>query len=276
MRHLSRGSSESLQVTGVPRRRRSVLFALIFMQPAVIACGAGGTAGESDCASDGFAGYFHTYEASRFQSGANVSYEADSEWERWIGNEGVFFIRKQTGVARGSMNAGAPALQLPPLLPEELHDEESLEYFANAGLPRCQIATVERWSLGGTGGFRPVSVLRRSFDEIPIVESIASVTWNSSRQSVSETVHWPSISGEVLEEALRIRDASTRAQSTLLINVADMLGSEFEILGPAIRHSNGASTGPFFEVAVLQVLNDGLLYNFDLGGELVLSTSSTR
>jgi hypothetical protein len=257
-------------------RSQSLLRSFVMIGLVLIgACGDGGVAEESDCASDGFAGYLHTYEASRFQTGENATYEADPEWERWIGNEGVFFIGKQNGVARGIMNAGSPALQLPSLAPEEVHDQESFDYFANAGLPRCQIGTVERWSIGGLSGSWQISVLRRSFVEIPIVESIASVRWNSSRQSVSETVHWPRISGEVLEEALRIRDASTQAQSILLINVSNMLGSEFEVLGPAIRHSNAASTGSFVEVAVLQVQKDGVLYNFDLSGELVLSISSS-
>jgi len=205
-----------------------------------------------------------------------VTYEVDPEWERWIGNEGVFFIRKQNGVARGSMNAGSPALMLPSLAPPEVHDQESLEYFVNASLPECQIATVERWSIGGTSGSWQISVLRRSFAGIPIVDSIASVRWNSRRQSVSETVNWPRISVEVLEEALRIRDESMKADSDLQMNIANLLGSEFEVLGPAIRHSNGGSIDPFFEVAVFQVLKDGWIYNFDRSGDLVQSPSPPR
>lgn len=86
-------------------------------------------------------------------------------------------------------------------------------------------------------------------------------------------MYWPAISPNVLGDAVRIRtlvqDGSN--DSSLVAAVTGLLGEEFEILGPAIRYSSSASNEMFAAIAVLQVLKDGTLYNFDVSGELVTS-----
>ena len=117
------------------------------------------------------------------------------------------------------------------------------------------------------------TVLRRSYDGIPVIESIASVRFNSESESVSETVYWPAIGPNVLGDAVRIRSIVENSwnDSSLFAGISAQLGEDFEILGPAIRHSTSASNETFAAIAVLQVLKDGVLYNFDGSGELVTS-----
>ena len=275
-RYDSRKRERLLRSTARVVRKRRWLHALALMHCA-LGCGNGENVEPlPECASEGFVEYLHTFDKSRFLVGDNVVFHADPGVDRWVGDQGVFSIDQPHGVARGIMNANSSAFALPSLSPEERHDQEALDYFAGAGLPLCQLDGVQRWWDIGPTRRSQISVLRRAFLGIPIVESVASVRWNEREQSVSETVHWPRISRKVLEDAIRIREAAEVPQSPLLTAISNDLGPDFEVVGPAVRHSTAGSVESFFEVAVLQVRKDGLLHNYDTGGERVGSPNATR
>ncbi|MEM8610152.1 MAG: hypothetical protein AAGF92_23890 [Myxococcota bacterium] len=232
------------------------------------------------CENDSLPGYLHTFEASRFFIGAEVSYEVDISRERWVGEHGVFVMR--AGSSRGTSNSTSPARDRPPLLPPELHDDETVAYFVDGGLDADQIESVTASNIvGGNGagsvevGFRYTS-LSRSWEGIPVLDSVASASWNDAGETVSEGVYWPEIPCEVLDEASLIRADIGQPDSTLVTLVRDSLGSEFEVYGPAITHASSSRPDdePFSATAVLIVSQTGTSYYFDLNGEVVRTIGS--
>lgn len=228
------------------------------------------------CANGPLHGYVHMFAASRFDTGEPVSYEVDSWSERWIGPHGTFTTRR--GSSRGSSNATSPLWERPGLLPTEMHEEEVVAYFVESGLDPDQIAGVGSGSYAGDGVQPEVgavsSWLTRAWNEIPVIDSVASARINDARQSVSESVFWPEIPCEVIDAAEVIRDDLARPHSFLLARVTEVLGPAFSVQGPAIRHASASRPDgdPLGAHAVLIVAQAQAHYEFDLAGELVATT----
>ncbi|MGB5811556.1 MAG: hypothetical protein WBG86_13545 [Polyangiales bacterium] len=226
------------------------------------------------CENDPLRGYVHTFAASRFDAGEPVTYEVDSQSERWIGPRGTFAARR--GSSRAISNATSPALERPGLVPVEVHENETVTYFTDRGLDPAQIANVGSNSLISgneveTEFVALYSSLSRAWNGIPVIDSVADARFNDARQSVSESVFWPEIPCEVLDAAEVIRDDIARPDSFLLARVEEVLGPDFTVIGTAIRHASRdrPDGDPFTARAVLAVGQLQTRYEFDLNGELV-------
>ena len=226
------------------------------------------------CENDPLPGHVHTFEASRFDPGQPMTYEVDIRSERWIGPYGTFTTRR--GSSWGSTNATSPTLERPALLPTEVHEEATVAYFVESGLDQDQIATVgSGTSVSGGGveaaGGAPFSSLSRAWNGIPVLDSVANARLNDARQSISESVFWPEVPCEVIDAADVIRADVARPDSFLLARVEEVLGTDFNVKGPAIRHASATRPDgdPFTAHAVFIVTQQETHHEFDLNGELV-------
>ncbi|MGB5809897.1 MAG: hypothetical protein WBG86_05155, partial [Polyangiales bacterium] len=161
------------------------------------------------CQLEPLRGYVHTFEASRFDAGEPVTYEVDSRSERWIGPRGTFTVRR--GASRGISNASSSARERPGLVPAEVHEQETVAYFVEGGLDPDQVASIGSNSLISGNEVETEFVafyswLSRAWNGIPVIDSVASASFNDARQSVSESVFWPEIPCETLDAAEVIRE----------------------------------------------------------------------
>ncbi len=160
-------------------------------------------------------GYAHQKEASLFRLGSGVTYLSKQNLSRSIGSEGVFVVHELNGMSMAVPNASAHVLTLPSMFDNaEAHNQHTLTYFQNAGIPKDQISGVET-SYEGVGGGSlnevhetnaPImtahySILRRSIDGIPVPDSFAFARFANDGSIVTEGVHWPAVPQKAVDEA---------------------------------------------------------------------------
>lgn len=174
----------------------------------------------------------------------------------------------------GSVSTGAPTSTKSPYGTRLAdHNDFVRNYFITAGLPVQEILSVDGHVGGGAGSlmgqaptvFEPTrfySVLSRGFDGIPIVGSFATARVDADSEIVEEAVYWPAIPQDILNEAKVL--ASTLSDTTALSAFRASLPN-----GPGrvcIRHSSGASTGPFQVYAAFSVSTSSGPRDFDGSG----------
>lgn len=193
-------------------------------------------------------GYQHTLAQSRFRIGTPVAVdENDAHIERWRGPFGAFAVDPSNFAAMGIPDADAPVG--PYGLSESAHNALVLAYFENAGIPANQIAGVHATSTmtGGGSASDPSSsmptanvsfntVLSRSINGIPVVDSVAWAKMNTNGDVDMETVFWPDIDATVAAGAAAL--AAQLADPTRVAHYKSTIGAaSTDTGGVAIRHS---------------------------------------
>jgi hypothetical protein len=93
------------------------------------------------------------------------------------------------------------------------------DYFVGTGLPSDQIGNVSIHATMSGGGLASMvdvskghldwytSVITRKIDSVPVAESVAWATFNEDGKVVKESVFWPPVPTDVVQDALALRAA---------------------------------------------------------------------
>lgn len=194
------------------------------------------------------AGYVHSLGNSRFRIGQDVSLETSGPTlRRWRGTAGAFASDPTNGWSMGVIDAEASGEAY--LLDEAVQSAMVKAYFVHAGIPETQIARVDASYVGTSEGVvgeaaTPKlesinSILRRSANGIPVVESVAWAKMTVSGQVEAETVFWPSIDMTVVSGAAalaaKMSDGAFRAAF-----IAKLPGHVYKDHGVVIHHSTAS------------------------------------
>ena len=127
------------------------------------------------------------------------------------------------------------------------HNQMVQEYFVGAGLPADQIAGVQTMYFGSATGAvgtsaQPVlesinSILMRSVNGVPVVESIAWAKLTTTGEAVMEHVFWPPIDPSVVAQAASFT-ASLADSSQHAAFLARLPGTVYKERGVVIHHTD--------------------------------------
>jgi hypothetical protein len=194
-------------------------------------------------------GYVHDISRSRFNIGQNVELELNAPaLRRWRGSQGAWAIDPSNNWSMGLLDAGAPTG--PYILDEAVHGERVKAYFIAAGIPAEQVrdvrATFEGFSGGPTSeGAMPApvqlhsinSILTRSVQGIPVIESVAWAKMTTAGGVDMECVFWPAIDAQVANRAVafakQMSDSAAHAAY-----LAKLPGQVYRDGGVVIHHTD--------------------------------------
>jgi hypothetical protein len=205
----------------------------------------------------GVAGYQHGIDRSKFVVGAGRQEKNEFGFTKVVGSEGTFAVDVQNGLAVALLNAHSQLGQVEIWYtkgPEE-HNQVVMEYFAGAGIPRNQIAGVHAtMSLTGSpngeqmprpqpnvAGFQ--SIIARTAEGIPVVDSVAWGRMHDSGEVIAEWVYWPAIPAAAVADAKKMR-AMLRSDADRSAFIAK-LPANLPAGNIVIRHSSASTSGPF-------------------------------
>jgi hypothetical protein len=236
-----------------------------------------------------YPGYVHSRGRSRFNAGAVAASRSEGGFAKSIGENGVFAVDSVTGWALAVPNADAPSTQRPPLPGSaDDHNRRTLEYFRAAGIPAAQISGVHVNALmqGGAdaSGARTgdslkayYSVLERSIQGVPVVESRAWARFNADDDVVEESVYWPALPASVDADLAALKAAAGTANFHSKLTAAVALDPKSGHL--AIHHSSPTDHRPFavqvtYDVDPMQH-RKAKTRHFDLAGREVAIPNET-
>lgn len=170
----------------------------------------------------------------------------------------------QTGGAdKGEAKAGDVETKAGYVMDPDKHNQQVVDYFLAAGVPKDQIggvhATTYLSSSGSLKDPRPAppkidgyaSVLERKIDKYPVVDSVGWARMTDQGRVVSEWVYWPAIPAKALTDARRLDELATNSGKTdFLARLPAGLPSGKVV----IRHSSAVAEGPFEVFASYDVL----------------------
>lgn len=214
---------------------------------------------------------------SKFAFGDNPSLGTANNQTRWVGRDGVATITA-SGAVTAIMNDHAPALEAPTWSddPGALEDHV-IDYFANMGIDRCQIATADITSNGsgiqtadGTVRMKwepPTVVLARAIDGISIPESRASARWVKDDRATSEALYWPTIPAKVVRDAFALQEML--GDPSQLASYKSLLPDDAQVTGTVVIHHNDQAGPAFQATAVYEVELTDETRAYDTKGMLV-------
>jgi len=217
----------------------------------------GPAAGPIPADAGGAAGYQHGVERSRFVAGPSPRRLNEFGFFKVVGSEGTFAVDMANGVAIAIPHARSSDAQKTVWYTREAnaHNQQVLEYFVAAGIPKEQIGGVHATtSLAGSGGETDArvrqprvggyqSMLERRIGDIPVADSVAWARMNDAGQVVAEWVYWPAIPARAIADARRLKDqvGSESARGAFLGRLPPNLPPGQVV----IRHSSATVTAPF-------------------------------
>jgi hypothetical protein len=262
------------------RHRQNSLYVLIVVSMAYV-CSAsaesptqGLSPGLTKIEDNGAPGYQHSLERSRFAPGlqnAEMRHINEAGFAKVVGTEGVFATNLHNGLVVALQSGGADkgddsandGTEKPSyLLDPQKHNEQVLDYFVTAGIPRDQIGGVHAntylSSSGSTKDERPTapkvdgyaSILERKVEKYPVLDSVAWARMDDQGKVISEWVYWPAIPGKVLADARRLEEQLSSRKTDFLARLPSGLPSGRVV----IRHSSATEEGPFEVYATYDVL----------------------
>jgi hypothetical protein len=188
-----------------------------------------------------------------------------------VSPEGVFAVDSRNGLALAIRSGGAnkgeakseeAEFEKPTLLDPDRHNEQVLNYFVTAGVPRDQVGRVHAntyLSASGSMNYdRPpvtrvdgyASVLERKLGSYPVLDSVAWARMDERGTVVAEWVYWPAIPAKVLADANRLEERLASNKSEFLAR----LPSDLPPGKVVIRHSSATEDGPFEAYASYDVV----------------------
>ena len=213
--------------------------------------------------------YQHTLTKTGFIVGENVRSLKDADFERVIGDLGVFATDSINGSVLGIPNGSSGREQLEPFTSDaETHNKAVLDYFISAGMPASQVGSVNVTTLMLGTGSQPdgrdspaqfvayTSVLERRIGGILVGESFAWARLAKDGSVVREGVYWPEIPTDVVDQAtqLRSRLASSSSRAQLLAAASSSLADLDESTAVVvIHHCPFTYRGAFKAFAVVDV-----------------------
>jgi len=223
----------------------------------------------------GASGYQHSLDRSRFVTGtteAKLLHVEEYGFAKVVGPDGVFATNLRNGLVvavqsggsdKGSNGNAADAKATGYVRDPDRHNQQVIEYFLAAGVPKDQIggvhATTYLSSSGSARETRPAppkidgyaSVIERKVEKYPVVDSVAWARMNGQRKVVSEWVYWPAIPAKALADARRLEElAGSSGDTEFLARLPAGLPSGKVV----IRHSSATAEGPFEVFASYDVL----------------------
>jgi hypothetical protein len=202
-----------------------------------------------------------------------------------IGRDGVFATEQLSQMTLASLNGALQDASYPA--GGDAQNAAVLAYFTNAGLPRSQVLNVTalevNFSVVSANQPNPAqnildtswnSCLSRGYLGIPIVESFAWAQLASDARSVSESVYWPDIPAETMDQVMafqaKLADPAQREAYLSLLPVGAANGTL------VIHHTSGTWQEAFAAVAAFDVTLGGTTFHYDeRGGTIVLPDSGS-
>ena len=227
---------------------RAFIFAVFLGSMAQGGAHAGTTAAQSGA----YPGFVHEVSRSRFKIGSAPMLEVDTpKFRRWRGDLGAWAIDLTNGWSMGIVNADTPTG--PYDLDEVAHGQQVRAYFVAAGLPEDQIRDVRTTYQVGGGG--PVeesssvtlqsinSILTRSLEGVPVIESVAWAKMNRAGEVEMEYVFWPPIDKEVVARAAKFarKMADSEERAAFLAKLPGVL---YKDAGVVIHHTDPSVHAP--------------------------------
>jgi hypothetical protein len=216
-------------------------------------------------------GYQHNMERSRFVTGSQAADTRrldENGFSKVVGPKGVFAVDLRNGMAMAVRSGGANkdepraddavSFSMDP----DKHNEQVVDYFVTAGIPRDQVGGVHAntyLSASGTAsdGRPPVvkvdgyaSIVERRIENFAVVDSVAWARMDEQGGVVSERVYWPAIPAQVLRDAKRLEEQTTSGKTEFL----PRLSADLPPGKVVIRHSSATEEGPFEVYASYDVL----------------------
>ena len=160
----------------------------------------------------GAVGYQHSLERSRFVPGAELRRVEEHGFWKVVGPDGVFATDLHNGLVvasqsggtnKGEAKAGDVVVKAGYVMDPDKHNQQVVDYFLTAGVPKEQIGGVHATTyLSASGSLKdtrpaPVkvdgyaSVLERKIEKFPVVDSVGWARMNEQGKVVSEWVYWP-------------------------------------------------------------------------------------
>jgi hypothetical protein len=193
-------------------------------------------------------GYVHRFDRSRFNAGDIVAEIDESGMHKFVGTNGTFATDLATKAVVGMADVPIPDPVF-GVYPGTDSDQNAAvrAYFVSAGLPDGQVASVSAFGTGFVKGDDVLegwySLLNRTYEGIPIVDSIATALFEADGRSGHEEVHWPEIPAQVLEQALAFQtmlaDPARQADFIQKLPAGSRAG------GLVIRHTSWFWDGAF-------------------------------
>lgn len=212
----------------------------------------------------GAVGYQHSLERSRFVTGPELRRVEEFGFSKVVGPAGVFatdlhnglVVAVQSGGAnKGEAKAGNEEAKAGYVMDPDKHNQQVVDYFLAAGVPKDQIggvhATTYLSSSGSLNDTRPApvkvdgyaSVLERKIEKFPVVDSAGWARMNERGEVVSEWVYWPAIPAKALEDARRLLEmtAGDSDKTAFLTRLPARLPPGKVV----IRHTSATAQEPF-------------------------------
>jgi hypothetical protein len=224
------------------------------------------TAGPIRAEDGGAAGYQHGLDRSRVSLGADRRIVDERGFLKVVGPTATFAVDATNGAAAAIPNAsriiaaeeGAPR----PVDPER-HNQQVVDYFVGAGIPREQVAGVDALTLlaarGETRSPQPPqpevigyqSALKRSIGGVTVADSVAWARLTDRSEVLSEGVYWPALPRAAVTEAAEFQRRLNDAQQRQLFLASLPTGlPEGEVV---IHHSQATTRGEFQVVVTYDV-----------------------
>jgi hypothetical protein len=214
----------------------------------------------------GAAGYQHGVDRSRVDFGADRQTVDERGFLKVVGATATFAVDAANGASAVISNASRMAAaeeETPRPLDPERHNQQVVDYFIAAGIPRDQVAGVDALTLlaarGETRSSQPPqpevigyqSALKRSVGGVPVTDSVAWARITGRNEVLSEGVYWPALPPAAVAEAAefmrRLNDAQQR--QSFLANLPPGLPAG-EVV---IHHSSATTRGEFQAMATYDV-----------------------
>jgi hypothetical protein len=230
-------------------------------------------------------GYVHTANASRFALGASGVFEREEfDMHKVVGPHGVFATHVKTQMTIGIANADAPARARPPLSKDwNVHNNSVRSYFVRSGVPEAQILAVSEMPVvmgGGLATGEPINpataqldyyfsmVKRKTPAGVPIEDSYAWARINADGDVVMESVYWPEIPVDVLNEAELLQSiVSDEAKHEQFLGLLPAAASDKQRQGRVVvHHTSGAWSGIFAARAAFDVPDGTRVVHYDSTG----------
>lgn len=224
--------------------------------------------------------YAHSIENSRFNPGIKASRGIEGNYERIIGEKGVFMKDMVTGatllvpnaVSTGPKSMETLKAEMPKLLTDdpEKHNAEVKSYLIDAGIPSHEVSETYITATMGGGevkkGIQPAESkllwytthLKRVLNGIPVEGSYAFATLDAEGNSFSEGVYWPSIPAPVVRKAIALKNKLSSAveEQQFRGKVKDILPNDSKVEAGEVRivHTGAGHHGQFEVKAVYSLV----------------------